>query len=271
MEAAHPRVKRRPARAYSVTREPGGRAAGTPCHVAARPAEACHCCSTEDPSSRSAPTLRGCRPGAPSAEGSPRLPPTCSVGFFPGAATATSAWPRGHSFQHAFTHTRCALGPGPHGYSPYAPGPREAHRLLQSKRSVSTPGSGPNSDTHTAASHCWSEGEARESCAHRVVTGQGPHAFRCALAPTAATARLDGFTPTCLTRAPFVANSCRTRGGNSARDAHAVTRALSNESAWHTTRKAQRAMRVAAHAPSRKKRTHERTQGTFHPRAHRLR
>jgi hypothetical protein len=176
-------VRQRPACTCSVTREPGGRAAGTPCHDAARPAEACHCRNTEDPSSRSAPTLRGCRPGAPSADRSSRLPPTCSVDFFLGAATAVSAWPRRRSFQHAFTHTRCALGPGPDGYSPYAPGPREAHRLLQSKRSVSTPGNRPNSDTHTAASHCRSEGEARESCAHRVVTGQGPPAFRLCIGP----------------------------------------------------------------------------------------
>lgn len=58
------------------------------------------------------------------------------------------------------------------------PGPREAHRFLQSKQSVSTPRSGPNSDTHAAASRCWSEDGARESDAHRAVSGQGPRAFR---------------------------------------------------------------------------------------------
>ena len=140
--------------------------------------KASHLPGTEDPSSRSAPTLRGCEPEAPSTDGSTRRPPTYSVGLVLEAATASPASPLTRSFQLAFTRTRCALGPDALGYSPFAPGPREAHRLLQSKQTVSTPGDSPNFDSYAEASLCRSKSATRESSTHQAFTGQGPHALR---------------------------------------------------------------------------------------------
>lgn len=69
------------------------------------------------------------------------------------------------------------------GYSPFTQGPHEAHRLLQSNKSVSTPGTKPNSNTYAAANRHRFENTTREGSAHRDVTGQGPCAFRGRLWP----------------------------------------------------------------------------------------
>ena len=219
---------------------PGRGSADAPCRAPHVPAEAGHHRSTKDSSSRSAPTPRGYKPGTPSTDRSPGRPPTYSAGIFPRAATASPASPPMRSVQPAFTRTRCALGPDVRGYSPFAPRPREAYRLLQSKRSVSTPGNGPNSDTYAGASSCWSKGATRESSTHRVSTGQGPRDFRPALAPPGTTARLGGFTPTYSTRAPLVANPCHAWCGKR----HAQ-RPCGNLGSFERTRLAHHALRAA--------------------------
>lgn len=166
---------------HTLVRQCASRKAGSltfPVAPSLSPPQARNQPSTEDPSSRSAPTLRGSEPETPSTDGSTKRPSAYSADFYPEAATASPVSPPGRSFQLAFTHTRCALGLGANGYSPLAPRPRGAHRLLQSKRSVSTPEGGPNSDTYAEASFCWSESAARESSTHRAFTGQGPRALR---------------------------------------------------------------------------------------------
>jgi hypothetical protein len=73
--------------------------------------------SAEDPSSRGAPTPRGCEPRAPSIDRSFACAPSKPVAQSK-TATADPAWPPGRSFRHGLTRTRCALGPGAFGYSP---------------------------------------------------------------------------------------------------------------------------------------------------------
>jgi hypothetical protein len=245
--------------------EPKGGLADVPCHALPSPAGwRGNQQGTEDPSSRSAPTPRGSEPETSSTDGSAGRQPAYSASIFPEAATATPALPPVCSFQLAFTRTRCALGPTVCGYSPLAPGPRGVHRLLQPKRSVSTPTDGPNSNTYAEACFCRSEDAARESRAHQASTGQGPRAFRSRFwhPPGRPLASVDLPQPD---RPEHPLSRTRATRGveNATRNAHAVTWALSNESAWHIARKAQRTVRVLACTPSRKKRTREGTPGAF--------
>jgi len=170
------------------------------------------------------------------------------------AATVSPASPPEHGFQLAFTRTRCALGPAARGYSPSATRPREAHRLLQSKRSVSTPGDGPNSDAYAEANLRRSEGAGRETDTHRVFSGQGPRALRSRCWPPPGRPLVSVDLPQPV-RPEHPSSRARAVCGveTTAHDAHAVTWALSNEPAWRTTPEARRTVRVAAAALSRKK------------------
>lgn len=105
------------------------------------------------------------------------------------------------------------------------------------KRSVSTPGTGPNSDTHTVACHCRSEERARESAPRRAFSGQGPRAFRSRFRPPPERplASVDLPQPN-RPEHPLSRTRVQREVENNTPDAHAVTRALSNESAWLTAR-----------------------------------
>jgi hypothetical protein len=140
--------------------------------------------STEDHSSPGAPTPGGCRPETPSTDESLERPPT----FRPASPREPPLllWLRRRmrSFQPAFTHTLCTLGPGPDGYSPRDAGPQEAHRLLQSKTvREHTSERAKLRHSRRRQANCWSEDAARERSAHQAFTGQGPHALRSCFRP----------------------------------------------------------------------------------------
>lgn len=88
-----------------------------------RLAEAGHSENAEDPSSRGAPTPRGCEPGAPSIDLSTDSA-TSKLAAPPMAATAPAAWPRQCSFRPGF-HAHAVRARPPSGAPLFAARPRE--------------------------------------------------------------------------------------------------------------------------------------------------
>jgi hypothetical protein len=133
---------------------------------------------------------------------------------------------------------------------------------------VSTPEGRPNSDTHAAACHRWSDDDSREGATSRDVTGQGPRAFRSRFRPPPRRPLASVDLPQPI-RPGHPVSQIRVgrRLEIATTNAHAVTRARKNGSARRSVRYAQRADRAALHASSRKKRVRNCTQGAFHRRA----
>lgn len=152
-------------------------------HLRARPAEASRLRGTEDPSSRGAPTPRGYEPRTPFIERSVGRRRASSA-LFRRPPRLPRLGRRGAASDTHFARTRCALGPREVSrYSQRLRGPHAVLRLLQSRRSVSTPKGRSNSNTYTAACHRWSDDLAREGTVSRAFTGQGPRAFRSRFRP----------------------------------------------------------------------------------------
>lgn len=123
----------------SAEPEPVALAADASCRTHGTPGtRPCSPLSTEDPSSRDAPTSRGPGSEAPSIDRS-TVRPRALARQRPASVTTRKASPPSCGFRPAFTHTLCALGATAQSYSLPDVGPRGVRRLLQSGESVSTP------------------------------------------------------------------------------------------------------------------------------------
>lgn len=133
---------------------------------------------------------------------------------------------------------------------------------------MSTPEGRPNSDTHAAACRRWSDDNSREGDTSRDVIGQGPRAFRSRFRPPPRRPLASVDLPQPV-RPGHPVSQIRVgrRVEIATTNAHAVTWARKNGPARRSVRYAQRAVRAALHASSRKKRVRSCTQGAFHRRA----
>lgn len=117
------------------------------------------------------------------------------------------------SFRHAFTNLVGPLDPSTYRLFAGALRPHAACRLLQLSRSTSTPTSRPVPFRFLRRRAAARQG-GRSSDEDYLPSFPRPGATeRIRPAPIAATARRNGFTPTCSTRTPLVTSSCPAEPG----------------------------------------------------------